>query len=70
MLLVQVGDSGLSERSRVQRQYGTDLEDLEGGVGPEDVVDDERAAAMEDSDAHRLLGPQREQLRPGERARA
>ena len=45
----QIGERRLAERGRVQRQHRADLEDLEGGVGPEDVVDDERAVAVENA---------------------
>ena len=38
------GEHRLAERARVHRQLGADLEDLEGGVGTEDVVDDHDAA--------------------------
>ena len=36
-----IGQDRLAERAGVRGQLGADLEHLEGGVGPEDVMDDD-----------------------------
>ena len=54
----------------MHRQQRADLEQLQARVGPEDVVHDEDAARVRHADADRLADAGREQLRPGERARA
>ena len=51
-------------------QLGADLEDLERGVGPEDVVDDGDRRAVQDADAHGGAGAGGEPLGVHERARA
>ena len=60
----------LAERRRVQRQLRADLEDLQAVVGPEDVVDDQHAVAVQRADAHRLAGAHRERVGPRQRAAA
>jgi hypothetical protein len=53
----------------VHREQGTDFEQLQARVRPEDVMDDEDAARVGDTHAHRLADPRREELRPRERPR-
>ena len=52
------------------RQLRADLEHLEGGVGAEDVVDDDDGRAVEHADADGRLGAGGEPLGVDERARA
>ena len=51
-------------------QLRADLEHLEGGVGPEDVVDDDHGRSVEDADANGGLSAGGEPLGVDERARA
>ena len=70
LVLADVCEHSLPERGGVHRQHRADLEDLERCVRPENVVHNEHAVAMRDTDANRLARARREQLGPGERARA
>ena len=54
----------------MEGEEGADLEDLKARVGPKDVVHHEDAVAVGGAHSHGFLGARREQLRPGERARA
>ena len=66
---LRVGEHRLAERRRVRGQLRADLEHLEDGVGPEDVVHDDDGRAVQDADAHGRLRARREALRMHERAR-
>jgi hypothetical protein len=68
--VVEVGEHGLAEGGRVQREERADLEHLQARVRSEDVVDDEHAVAVGHSDADRLPDPRRQQLGPRERPRS
>src|SRR5919198_534920 len=63
-------EHGLSERTRVHRQLGADLEDLKGRVGPEDVVARNHRRAVHDADADRGVRPLGKSLGVDDRAPA
>jgi hypothetical protein len=68
-LVLEIREHGLAQGRRMQGQESADLEDLQAGVRPEDVMDDEHAVTVRHADADRLADPCREQLRPRERSR-
>ncbi len=66
----QVRGVHLPEGRRVPRDGRSDLEDLHGIVGPEDMVDHQHAASVEHPDTDRLTDPFRQGVRPNEGASA
>ena len=69
-LIGRVGEHRLAQRAGVGGQLGADLEHLEGGVGAEDVVDDDDRGAVQHADADGRLRAGGEPVGVDERARA
>jgi hypothetical protein len=70
LVVVDIGEERLAECGCMHRQQRPHLEQLQAGVGAEDVMDDEHAAGVRHPDADGLADARREELRPRERAGA